>query len=81
MTETTNTTTKSAGLTALDRCDRCSAAARVRYDLNGFDLQFCGHHDRENRPALLDHGAELVEDLDLLEEAASDMEQYQERQK
>lgn len=29
-------------------CDRCGAQAKVRVVLmNGFDLVFCGHHDRE----------------------------------
>jgi hypothetical protein len=32
-------------LTALDRCDRCIAAAQVRVVLtNGFDLILCQHH-------------------------------------
>lgn len=34
-------------LTALDRCDRCGAAARVRAVLVSGDLLFCGHHARE----------------------------------
>lgn len=34
-------------LTALDRCDRCGAAARVRAILVTGDLLFCGHHARE----------------------------------
>lgn len=34
-------------LTALDRCDRCGAAARVRAILISGDLLFCGHHARE----------------------------------
>jgi hypothetical protein len=34
-------------LTALDRCDRCGAAAKVRAVLpSGGELLFCGHHAR-----------------------------------
>ena len=36
-----------APLTAVDRCDRCSAAARVRATLITGELYFCGHHARE----------------------------------
>lgn len=58
-------------LTALDRCDRCGAQALVRYDLNGLELQLCGHHDRENRPALLAKGARIVADDGLLADAVA----------
>ena len=34
-------------LTALDRCDRCGAAAKVRAVLPGGELYFCGHHARK----------------------------------
>lgn len=34
-------------LTALDRCDRCGAGARVRANLITGELLFCGHHARE----------------------------------
>ena len=34
-------------LTALDRCDRCGAAARVRAVLVTGELLFCGHHARQ----------------------------------
>lgn len=49
-------------LTALDRCDRCSAAAVHRAVLYGEDdlvigsLMFCGHHLRNHADALLDQG-------------------------
>jgi hypothetical protein len=39
-------------LTALDRCDRCNAPARVRANLVTGDLLFCGHHAREAGYAL-----------------------------
>jgi hypothetical protein len=34
-------------LSALDRCDRCSARALVRAQFLNGDLQFCGHHAKE----------------------------------
>ena len=34
-------------LTALDRCDKCSAAAMVRATFSIGKLHFCGHHGRE----------------------------------
>jgi len=40
-------------LTALDRCDNCPAAARVRTTFaNNHDLLFCGHCYRKHRAAL-----------------------------
>lgn len=49
------TSTTPAALTALDRCDRCGAAAKVRAVLTtGGELLFCGHHARR-------HSARLVE--------------------
>ena len=40
-------------LTAMDRCDRCGAQARVRAVLTGGgDLLFCGHHGRHHADAL-----------------------------
>lgn len=58
-------------LTAIDRCDRCGAQALVRYDLHSLELQFCGHHDRENRDALLAKGARIVADDQLLADATA----------
>lgn len=40
-------------LTALDRCDRCGAAAQVRAVLpSGGELLFCGHHARAHETKL-----------------------------
>jgi hypothetical protein len=39
-------------LVAADRCDRCSAGARVRATLITGELYFCGHHARELGHAL-----------------------------
>ena len=49
-------------LTRADRCDRCSAAARVRAVLPSGQLLFCGHHARAHRAPLLAAGAVLVDD-------------------
>jgi hypothetical protein len=34
-------------MNANDRCDRCTAAAKVRATLLNGDLLFCGHHAKE----------------------------------
>lgn len=45
MTPTLTSTTTAAPPTAADRCDRCSAQAKMRIVLpGGGDLVFCGHH-------------------------------------
>jgi hypothetical protein len=47
-------------LTRFDRCDRCSAAARMRALLPaGNELFFCKHHARQHEPRLREIGAEL----------------------
>lgn len=45
-------------LTALDRCDRCSAAALYQCTKPGAAsiLMFCGHHTRKHEPALVGDG-------------------------
>ncbi|MEU3052206.1 DUF7455 domain-containing protein [Streptomyces griseus] len=52
-------------LTALDRCDRCPAAAAYRasllvdsppYDVPTPTLDLCGHHWRKNGPAMTEQG-------------------------
>jgi hypothetical protein len=35
-------------MNANDRCDRCSAAAKVRATLLTGELLFCGHHAKEH---------------------------------
>lgn len=50
-------------LTAADRCDRCNAAAQVRFlPTKGGVLFFCGHHGRMHQPALIKQGT-IVGDL------------------
>ncbi|AHI00208.1 hypothetical protein GCM10010174_83150 [Kutzneria viridogrisea] len=47
-------------LTAVDRCDRCGAAAQVRAILpSGGELLFCGHHAREHSTKLRELAAEI----------------------
>lgn len=48
-----------APLTRADRCDRCSAAARVRAVLPTGELLLCGHHGRAHRDRLVAIGALL----------------------
>jgi hypothetical protein len=46
-------TLTSTPLTAVDRCDRCGAAARVRATLpGGGELLFCQHHANEHMERL-----------------------------
>lgn len=44
-------------LLAVDRCDRCSAAAKTRLvkliDDEQLDIIFCDHHFRQHEPRLL----------------------------
>lgn len=47
-------------LTAVDRCDRCGAAAVIRAILPaGGELLFCGHHAREHSARLEELEAQL----------------------
>jgi len=49
-------------LTAADRCDRCSAAAKVRASLpSGGELLFCRHHFTEHETRLAQLGASIDE--------------------
>jgi hypothetical protein len=60
-TSLTNTTGRS--LTALDRCDRCSARAVVETIMvSGASLFWCGHHFGHSQDALLRSGATVVID-------------------
>ena len=40
-------------LVATDRCDACSAAARVIIALSNGELMFCGHHSKQHKEKLL----------------------------
>jgi hypothetical protein len=46
-----------------ERCDQCTARARVRVVLaSGLDLVLCGHHGHRHGPALLSTGATIHSD-------------------
>lgn len=53
------TTTVERKLTAEDRCDSCSAAAKVVFKFLNGELMFCGHHANKNKVALLDKSIEV----------------------
>lgn len=40
-------TAETVTLTAMDRCDRCNAAAKVVATFMNGQLMFCGHHARK----------------------------------
>lgn len=43
-------------LVSTDRCDKCGAAAYVRFSKDGKDLDFCGHHAAKYDRSLDSHG-------------------------
>ncbi len=49
-------------LTALDRCDRCSAQAYVRAVMGSGELLFCAHHWREHGDAVRDAATHVVDE-------------------
>lgn len=52
-------------LTPSDRCDRCSAQAKMRATLKTGDLLFCRHHGQEYLPRLVEVAVDVhVEPLD-----------------
>lgn len=48
-------------LTALDRCDVCSAAAQVVATFLNGELMFCGHHARKNKESLTSKSANIFD--------------------
>ena len=48
-------------LTLNDRCDACSAAARVVTTFLNGELMFCGHHAREQYKALKAKAVEVYD--------------------
>ncbi|MFC4944135.1 DUF7455 domain-containing protein [Pseudonocardia sp. GCM10023141] len=46
-------------LTAMDRCDRCGAQAKVRVVLAAGELLFCGHHTRKHSEKLAELSADM----------------------
>jgi hypothetical protein len=47
------TTTVERTLTAIDRCDSCSAQAKVVIILTTGELMFCGHHTTQHKDSLM----------------------------
>jgi len=59
-------------ITALDRCDRCGARARIRAVFaTGGELLFCAHHGREHRTALAVLAVVVEDQSDRLEPASA----------
>jgi hypothetical protein len=54
-------TTSQREITLNDRCDACSAAARVIATLLNGELMFCGHHARANISALQQKAVEVYD--------------------
>ena len=52
-------------MNANDRCDRCTAAAKVRATLLNGELLFCGHHAKEYA-AKIKEVAVTVEDPEMI---------------
>ena len=48
-------------LTANDRCDRCTAGARVRARLLNGELLFCGHHARVFRDTISEKSVSIYD--------------------
>lgn len=46
-------------LSAQDRCDSCSAQAKVVFKFLNGELMFCGHHANKNKTALLEKSIEV----------------------
>ena len=54
-------------LTAQDRCDRCGAQAYIKATLPGIgDLLFCAHHGRPITGVLIEQGAVVIDESELL---------------
>lgn len=53
-------------LTAVDRCDRCGAQARVRVVLTAGDLLFCAHHAKVYEDKLRATAVEYVDEIGTL---------------
>lgn len=43
-----------------DRCDACSAAAKVEYRKAALSLLMCGHHSRGHEAKLTDDGWKMI---------------------
>jgi hypothetical protein len=54
-------TTKRAPLTLNDRCDVCSAAAKVTATFLNGELMFCGHHAKQKHNDLIKKALEVYD--------------------
>ena len=63
----TATPSAPASLTAADRCDRCSAQARVRVTLPAGELLFCGHHAKEHESRLREIALDWYDESSLVD--------------
>jgi len=69
---TTLTPADATELTAADRCDRCSAQARVRAIMHGgADLLFCNHHAQQYEEQLRKVAVRIIESTSPLESEGS----------
>lgn len=48
-------------LSAQDRCDSCSAQAKVVFKFLNGELMFCGHHAKGQRDALLNKSVSVYD--------------------
>lgn len=63
----TETDEKVYTLTALDRCDACSAQAYIHVKGVSGELFFCGHHyDKTNKVKLEEFAFEIIDERDQL---------------
>ena len=59
-------TTVDRKLTAEDRCDKCSDAAKIVATFLNGELMFCGHHAKEFKTSLFDKAIEVYDPEDIL---------------
>lgn len=64
-------------LTVADRCDRCKAQAfyvglYTASDSTELEILFCGHHGRNNAPALVEQGWTVLDFTERINEKPTD---------
>lgn len=65
------TQTTQEKLTAEDRCDSCSAAAKVVAKFLNGELLFCGHHAKEKYPQFKDKSFDVYDPEGFLTESVT----------
>ena len=63
-------------LTAQDRCDVCSAAAKVIANFLHGELMFCGHHAKDKKDSLTAKAISLLDPDNFLGETIEISNQY-----